>query len=108
MNLLHSLDVKIERVGKGIGDFSGAEGFDEFADGIFDGKARGVAEFAEDFLRGNVVGTVVVRGRVGDFDMGADYVADFVGNGVEGEVLVAGIEYLAVNLCGGQGEAFHI
>jgi len=55
-----------------------------------------------------VVGTVVVRGRVGDFDMGANDVANFVSNGIEGEVLVASVENLAVDLLGRQGEAFHI
>ena len=108
VDLLHSLDVKIKRVCEGIGDFSSAEGFDEFADGVFDGEARRVAELAEDFFRGDVVGAVVVRGRVDDFDMRANDVADFVSDGVEREVLIAGIENLAVDLLGGQGEAFHI
>ena len=46
MSFLHALDIEIERIGKGIGDFLSVEGGDEFADGVFDRVARGVAEFA--------------------------------------------------------------
>ena len=108
MNLLHPFNVKIKRACEGIRDLSGAEGFHEFSYGIFDREAGRETEFAEDFFRGNMVGTVVVRGRVGDFDVRANDVADFVGDGVEGEVLVAGIQDLAIDLRGRQGEAFHI
>jgi len=108
MNFLHPFNVKIKRACEGIRDLSGAEGFHEFSDGIFDREAGRETEFAEDFFRGNMVGTVVVRGRVGDFDVRANDVADFLGDGVEGEVLVASVEDLAIDLRGRQGEAFHI
>ena len=88
MNLLHPFNVKIKRACEGIRDLSGAEGFHEFSDGIFDCESGRKAEFTQDFFRGDVVGAIVVRGRVDDFDMGADDVADFVSDGVEGEVLV--------------------
>ena len=108
MHFLHALNVKIQRICERVGDFSRAECFGEFANRIFDGESWGIAEFAEDFIRGNVVGAIVVGGSMGDFDLAADDFADFLGDGVEGEILVAGIEDLAIDLCSGQGKAFHI
>ena len=108
MNFLHAFDIEIKRIGERVGDFSGAEGLGKFANRIFNGEAGRVTEFAEDFIRGNVVGTVVVCGGMGDFDLAADDFADLLSNGVEGKILVTGIEDLTVNLSGGQGEAFHI
>ena len=108
MHFLHAFDVKIKRIGERVGDFSGAEGLGKFANRIFNGEPRRVADFAEDFIRGNVVGTVVVGRGMGDFDLAADDFSDLLCNGVEGEILVTGIEDLTVNLRGGQGEAFHI
>lgn len=108
MHFLHAFNVEIERIGERIGDFSGLEGVFEFADGVFDGETGGIAELAKDFIGRNVVGAVIVGGGMGDFDLAADDFADFLGDGVEGEILVAGIEDLAIDLGSGQGEAFHI
>ena len=108
MHFLHSYDVKIQRIGERVGDFSRAEGFGEFANRIFDGESWGIAEFAEDFIRGNVVGAIVVGGGMGDFDLASNDLANLLSNGVERKILVARIEDLAVDLSGVQGEAFHI
>ena len=108
MHFLHAFDVKIKRIGERVGDFTGAECFGEFANRIFDSESWGIAEFAEDFIRGNVVGAVVIGGGMGDFDLAADDFADLLSNGVERKILVSGIENLAIDLSGGQGEAFHI
>ena len=82
MHFPHAFDVKIKRIGERVGDFSGAEGFGQFANRIFDGETRRVTEFAEDFIRGNVVGAVVFGGGMGDFDLAADDFADLLGDGV--------------------------
>ena len=108
MHFLHALDVKIQRICERVGDFSRAECFGEFANRIFDGESWGIAEFAEDFIRGNVVGAIVVGGSMGDFDLASNDLANLLSNGVEGKILVTGIENFAVNLSGRQGEAFHI
>ena len=108
MHFLHAFDIEIERIGEWIGDFSGLEGVFEFADGVLDGETGGIAEFAKDFIRRNVVGAIIVSGGMGDFDLAADHFADFLGDGVEREVLVTGIEDLTIDLGSGQGEAFYI
>ena len=108
MHFLHTLDVKIQGIGEWVGDFSRAECFGEFANRIFDSESWGIAEFAEDFIRGNVVGAIVVGGSMGDFDLASNDLANLLSNGVERKILVSGIEDLAVNLSGRQGEAFHI
>ena len=108
MHFLHAFDVKIERIGERVGDFTGAECFGEFANRIFDGETWSIADFAKDFIRGNMVGAVVIGGRMGDFDLAADDFANLLGNGIQGKILVSGIENLAIDLSGGQGEAFHI
>ncbi len=58
MHFLHAFDVKIKRIGERVGDFSGPEGFREFANRIFDGETCSIADFAEDFIRGNMVGAI--------------------------------------------------
>ena len=55
-----------------------------------------------------MVGAIVVRWRMDDFDRRANDVADFLGDGVEREVLVASVEDLPINLRGRKSEAFHI
>ena len=108
MHFLHALNVKIQRICERVGDFSRAECFGQFANRIFDGESWGIAEFAEDFIRGNVVGAIVVGGSMGDFDLASNDLANLLSNGVEGKILVTGIENFAINLSGRQGEAFHI
>ena len=73
MNFLHALNVKIQRICERVGDFSRAECFGEFANRIFDGETRRVTEFEENFIRGNVVGTVIVCGGMGDFDLVSEH-----------------------------------
>ena len=73
MHFLHALNVKIQRICERVGDFSRAECFGEFANRIFDGESWGIAEFAEDFIRGNVVGAIVVGGSMGDFDLASEH-----------------------------------
>ena len=82
MHFLHALNVKIQRICERVGDFSRAECFGEFANRIFDGESWGIAEFAEDFIRGNVVGAIVVGGSMGDFDLASNDFADLLGDGV--------------------------
>ena len=82
MHFLHAFDVKIERIGQRVGDFSSTEGFREFANRIFDGETWSIADFTKDFIRGNMVGAVVVSGRMRDLNLAANDLTDLIGNGV--------------------------
>ncbi len=70
MHFLHAFDVKIKRIGEWVDDFCSVEGVGEYANRIFDGESGGIAEFAEDFIRGNEVSAVVVCGGDDRFGLG--------------------------------------
>src|SRR5258707_15123492 len=68
--LLHSLDVGIERVGERVFDQALAKSVGDAFDSVLNGKVSLETKHAFDFLGVDVVRTVIVRGGVFQFDGG--------------------------------------